>query len=433
MSFATSVLIAFGFCAQPAAGQETLKDAWKLALGTDHRLKSANRSAQAAKETMAAAKTARLPSISTEDGYTALSHALAAKLNLSGLQELIPIPLPNQVQLSEDRFFVSATMLSLPVYTGGRIRRTIEAANAGVEVSLAERDRTALDIKMSVAEAFTAVLRTLRLVAVATQSAKTLEGHAQDASNLYELGLVAKNDLLAAQAVLAEAKQKTLQAVNALDLATSAYNRLLGREFTYPVELIDSTMPQVDDSEAELSAQALRIRPELRGLLYQARALRHEASVERAAVLPQVAFLGGFTHIQNKLLVDPNIWSATLGVKWNVFDSGMARRKTRALTERAEAVSEIRSDAETLISLQVHQALLDVRETRQRIVVAREVMAQADENLKVAKDRYVEGVGVNTEVLDAEALRTRSSANLANATYDLALTYLRLQRAIGTI
>ena len=60
-------------------------------------------------------------------------------------------------------------------------------------------------------------------------------------------------------------------------------------------------------------------------------------------------------------------------------------------------------------------------------------MAQADENLKVAKDRYVEGVGVNTEVLDAEALRTRSSANLANATYDLALTYLRLQRAIGTI
>jgi len=427
------VTLALCLSAQPLPGQETLDDAWKLALAADHRLKSSNRSTQAARETLAATRAARMPIVATENGYTVLNHAMVMKLNLAGLQSVIPIPLPTSLPFSEDHFFASTTMLTLPVFTSGRIQHAIGAATAGLEASVADGDRAALDLKMSVAESFTAVLRCLRLVEVATQSVVTLEGHEKDAANMYEFGLVAKNDMLAAQVVLAEARQRKLQATNGLDLATSAYNRLLGREFGYRVTLVDPTRPDVEDSEESLDARARTLRPELRGLEHQAEALRHQASVERAASLPQAAFLGGYTYLQNQYLANPGIWSATVGLKWNVFDSGMARRKARALAERAAAVTEIRADAETLISLQVRQALLDGTETRQRIEVARVAMAQAEENLTVAKDRYSAGVGTNTEVLDAEALRTRSAGNLANATYDLALAGLRLRRAVGTI
>ncbi len=44
---------------------------------------------------------------------------------------------------------------------------------------------------------------------------------------------------------------------------------------------------------------------------------------------------------------------------------------------------------------------------RKRVFVARKTPARADENLRVARDRYQHQAGTNTEVLDAETLRFR--------------------------
>jgi outer membrane protein TolC len=60
-------------------------------------------------------------------------------------------------------------------------------------------------------------------------------------------------------------------------------------------------------------------------------------------------------------------------------------------------------------------------------------VAQAEENLRVVRDRYLSGEGTNTEVLDAEALRTASRGNFDNARYDAALAQQRLARAIGRL
>ena len=65
------------------------------------------------------------------------------------------------------------------------------------------------------------------------------------------------------------------------------------------------------------------------------------------------------------------------------------------------------------------------------MVVARQTTAQADENLRVARDRYQHQVGTNTEVLDAETLRIQAYTNLYDSTYQAVLASLRLRRAVG--
>jgi outer membrane protein TolC len=65
--------------------------------------------------------------------------------------------------------------------------------------------------------------------------------------------------------------------------------------------------------------------------------------------------------------------------------------------------------------------------------VAEQAITQAGENLRVVRDRYLQGEGTNTEVLDAEALATASRANLDNARYDAALAEFRLARAVGIL
>ena len=111
----------------------------------------------------------------------------------------------------------------------------------------------------------------------------------------------------------------------------------------------------------------------------------------------------------------------------------MARHKARALENEARASADARQDAESAIRLQVRQSWLDIQETRQRMTVAGQALEQAQENLRVARDRYTSGMGTNTEVLDAEALRHKSETNHIDAIYDNALAQLQLRRAVGIL
>ena len=122
-----------------------------------------------------------------------------------------------------------------------------------------------------------------------------------------------------------------------------------------------------------------------------------------------------------------------MGVEWNPFDFGRVRNQARALDEKSLSLMRLRRDAETMISLEVRQKWIDLQTARKRVLVARKTTAQADENLRVARDRYQHQAGTNTEVLDAETLRVQAYTNLYNSTFQAVLAGLRLRRAVGNL
>ncbi len=85
------------------------------------------------------------------------------------------------------------------------------------------------------------------------------------------------------------------------------------------------------------------------------------------------------------------------------------------------------------IALQLRQYWVAVQETNKQIPVTEEAINQAEENLKVNRNRYENGLSTNTEVIDAENLRTRSQNNYANTMYDAVLARFRLKRAMGIL
>jgi outer membrane protein TolC len=97
------------------------------------------------------------------------------------------------------------------------------------------------------------------------------------------------------------------------------------------------------------------------------------------------------------------------------------------------AAESQRADAESLIALQVRQAWLGVEETQQRVRVTADAVDQAEENLRIARERYGAGLGTQTQLLEAETLRVQALTNRDNATLDAALARLRLARAAGSL
>jgi outer membrane protein TolC len=246
--------------------------------------------------------------------------------------------------------------------------------------------------------------------------------------------MVAKSDLLSVRVALADAQQRKLQVANGLDLACAVYNRLLGRPLDQPVSL-DELSPEATTPEPPpaLTERALAQRSELAALARQIEAMRHQAAAVRGETAPQVALSGGYGYQANRYQVHPGQWMVTLGAKWNLFDGGVVGHRANAVERQAAALTEQRDELASLIALQVRQTWLDVQETRKRLIVTQSTIAQAEENLLVARDRYANGLSTHTEVLDAETLRTGSESNHATALFDAALAGLRLKRATGEL
>lgn len=420
-----AVAVGLGPAARPTLA-ETLDDAWAIALSVDQRLAATALQTESARWEHAAAKALGRPKLNHATSYTALSDTPTFNAAIPGLGAL-------SMPFLQDEFAMSSTMVVMPLYTGGKISNTIGAARSQVAAAEKEQVRARLDIKLEVATAYVTVLRSRRAVQVAGANVASLQAHVRVVNGLMKQGMAARNDLLAAEVALADAQQRALQADNGVDIAGAAYNRLLQRPLTAHVDVEEIGVFPSEESLDVLTARALEVRPELSRLSAQSQALQCQAESTRAANRPQLGVLGGYTYVENEHMAPEGYGSVSFAVEWIPYDGGMARSRSNALLQKANAVGRLRKDAATLIQLEVRKAWLDEREARHRIEVTSKAIQQSEENLRVTHSRYKQGEGTNTEVLDAETLRTLTYTNYHNAVYDAILATYKLQRAVGAL
>jgi outer membrane protein TolC len=418
-----------GALVAPATWAETLEEAWARALANDRGLAAARSQAEAAQLDAAASRAQRWPTLAVGGGYTWLDESPAFDFGFTGLP-ITPPPL-----FAGDDFVSASATLSLPVFTGGRITSGIAAAEARGRGAGAQALGAEQDLRLAVAEDYVGVLRARKALAVADSNVRTLEALAGDVGAMFERELVPKNELLAVQVALADARQNRLRAANAAEIAQAAYNRRLGEPLDRPAE-VEASVPAPAALPNDLDAlieMAKERRTELAALGEQAQAYGQLAKMERARVLPQVSLTGAYNYLENQFLNDDAVASAGVGVQWALFDGGQARKRAAALDRTRRATLEQREDAESVIALQVRQAWLGVEETRQRVQVTADAVDQAEENLRIARERYGAGLGTQTQLLEAETLRVQARTNRDNAELDAGLAQLRLARAVGAL
>jgi outer membrane protein len=416
----------------PADGlaAETLQDAWRLALEADRTLQAAENRVESASAEHDAARGGRLPTFAVAAGVTRWGDTPAFDFTAAGLPGELPLFGGRSMRTTDAR-------VSLPLYSGGRISASIDAAGATLASRRRASDTAVQDVRAATAQSYVDVLRAESAVAIADARTASLAAHTSDVESMFENGQVPRNDLLAASVSLADAEQQQLKARNALEIARAGYNRRLGRPLGEPVNL-DPALPPPDPRVASAAldgifALAIEKRAELAALASAQEALRASSAAARADGLPQLAISGAWTELENDFLNREDFWTIGVTLQWNVLDGGSSRHRAAALSAQAEAISREREELRSLIELAVRQAWLDVQESRQRVIVADAAIEQAEENLRVVRDRYLQGEGTNTEVLDAEALLATSRGNHESARFDAALAGYRLARAAGVL
>ncbi len=456
MSAAAKYVALFGLVAGSAAARaENLREAWQMALAANPALQAEGLYANAAALNLSAARRDRLPKARTFAIDAQLNRSPTLNVSQFGAPGGVGGALPFFAGQNQNNFPLSLTAISQPLYAGGRMRGAIDAADANVRVQRAEQARAALDLKLAVADAYLGVLRAQQNLKLADSDARRLGSFRDDVLNRQRVGMATRNEGLSAEVSLANARLRVIQSRTALDTAWATYNRYLMRPLDVVVPLAEISLPNGRANVAALTTRALRTRPELSRLrqaelahltgqalgqrpelarlAHQARSLGAQARVARATTRPQVSVNGAYLFLGNNALANQNFWLAAATADWTLFDGGAARRRGQAFEEQQRAALRQQADLAAAVALEVRTRWLSYEEAQQRIVVSRVAVAQAEENVNVVRDRYRQQLSTYTEVLDAERLRVQAQVDYSNATYDAALAFFRLRRAVGDL
>lgn len=322
------------------------------------------------------------------------------------------------------------------VFAGWRDRYNLRAAGLLYQ---AEADKLAAiqqDIKMNVALRYLAIHTAVASQKVAEDSYSNLEKVYRDGENRFEVGLIKKNDLLKFKVDLDNAAI-TLKKAQA-DVARG--RRLLVREVGLEVALADlsfaefAALPRLDEY-SELERQMLVRRSELQVLEKLAAAADEQTAAAKADYFPKVDLTGSYRKYEDDLLSGNGEYSdeelrAQMVVSVNLFD-GLARqaRVAKAGIE-ARTVRHDRAELQEDLGTELRNLEQDFLVALDNVAAAEAGIGHAEENLRITRLSYQEGIETEADLLDAIANLSRAHYNLAAAKSEVFGNYFRIVRTI---
>ena len=311
-----------------------------------------------------------------------------------------------------------------------RARQMNEAAGHQLE-------RADQEIVFRVVDAYYGVLMASKQLEVAEQAARTAQSIMDRSQVRFDSGLVVESDLLTAKVRMASRQQELIRARNNLDLARTQLSTSMGvsvDSVLQPTEaLAERALPLPVLQEME--KQALANRPDLKRLQSQEAAQQQSVAMAKSSFGPRVNAFAGW-EMDNPTFVaggGGNNWLGGVEVQFDIFEGGAKRAELSRQLALADRVGAMKQAATDQVRLEVRRAYYDVDASRQQVEIARAAIAQAQESLRINRDRYDGGLSTITDLLGAEEAARRSQTDYWEAVYRFHTSYANLELASGTL
>ena len=404
------------------AGLLTLTDALRTAAERSQASVAASLDLAAAREGTNKAKAPYWPAVSVSGGWNARDHEVVAVLDTP--QGVLA------AETTQKNFFVADISATQLLWDGGRRSSALKASQSS-EAAVEARGRA--ETVAAQLDTLSAYLRVLVLKAqarVVEQRVTSLQDHLREAKDLYEQGLVARNDLLGTEVRLRNVKDQLSVIDNGEAVAKAALNRLMGRDPGEKVLLPESlpASPPLPETPSDLRKRLSERSPVLRALRARQDAERSTADLRRGEDMPTLFARATHDYQQNQYLSYPNSNVLFVGLNWSVFDGGArhaGRRQADLAVERTQAEID---DARRGLEVEIDRAARDYEQALRESDTARSNTAAAEENLRIVEDQYKAGLARTTDVLDAESILAESRFAVANQHYT---AYLREGALLG--
>jgi outer membrane protein len=310
-------------------------------------------------------------------------------------------------------------------------------ARAGVAIAKADYQAVVQSVMATIAQSYFAHLRNLRRLDVLDNNISRARTLLELARNQLVVGVATQIDVTRAEAQLALAEQARLQALTTVFQSELTLKRALDLNPAQPLRLADVALRRVDAGLGMMSDEKS---------LFEKRAdyLRAQKAVEQSALevkattlqrLPSLTLSGSYG-IGASNFDDDHMgkqWSVVGGISVPIFDGLRANADRRVALSRRRS-QELRLHSLALqISSELRLATQDAGSRNAQVAVAEKSLQLAEDELRLAEQRYRAGAADNREVVEAQNRRAIAADNIVEAVYQYHASRVELARARGDV
>jgi multidrug efflux system outer membrane protein len=379
------------------------------------------------------------PNLSTDASFTrqrfsqntptgSLFNSIGAFPLPAGTRISIPNPY-NQYQLSG--------AVSWEVDLFGRVRRSVEAGNANLQVAVEDQHAVLVAVLGDVAQAYIELRGSQSSWRIARQNLVTVEDLVELTRQRWAAGMTTQIDLSNALAQAAQTQAQLPLFELQITQSINTLSRLLGLEpEALRAELEDAQrMPAVPlEVPIGLPAELVRRRPDILQSEASLHAATAQIGVSVANLFPRLTLTasGG---VQSQTAGNLLEWASRFGslgptFELPVFDRG--RWKTVHLYRVRAQEAALTYERTVLNALhEVENALAAYRADQDRRAWLASAVAQNLDALTLSRQRYESGVASFIDVLDVERTWQQNQLALADSTTAVTTDLVRLYRALG--
>lgn len=330
---------------------------------------------------------------------------------------------------------------SLPLFDFGASWNRIRQAGASEDASAKTFESTKQNTILLVHQRYFGYLKERQLLAVYEDAAKSSEEQLKRTESMYEIGSVAQGDVFRQRTQLGNDRINLITQQNQVRNARSLLNVAMGRPPDAELDIIDmEALPETRSYTLEdVLNVAIEKNPELQSYKFQMRSAGIGKSIARSAYLSSFSLSGAYRRTHNEFGrvysdFDKN-WNGSVGIdmRLNLFNgfSDQANLERESLNYRI--AEEDYTDRLRNIRLEAEQALLRLQAWQEITAINTENLASAQEDLRLAQERYRVGAGTLLDIITAQANLTRARSTLVSAKYDSMIANAQLRASMGTL
>jgi outer membrane protein TolC len=362
----------------------------------------------AAKENTRRAQGSYYPSVSLSASYVLRDHEIIAKFGAF------------QAPTTERNFPVAEIDATQLVWDGGRRSYAMRSSRSAEDATAMQGQANVRTAQVEGMGTYLGVLVSKAERRVLAQRETNLKDHLREVKDLFDQGVVARNDLLSTEVRLRSVQDQAGRVDNDEAVAVQALNRLMGRSPGKPLVLPGElpSPPPLPATLEELTKRAEEGNRQLLALRARLVAEQDAVGVRRADSYPTLIAQASHTYQQNQYLLYPNANVLFLGLNWQAYDGGIRQANVReaeiAVARTQQEIADLLRQFET----RVDRAYRDYLQALREAATAETNVKASEENLRIVEDQYKAGLAKSTDVLDAESVLAESRFALVNQHYN---------------
>ncbi len=421
----------------PSPEPLSMTEALRIAEKQNPEIKAAHFQVEASKSNSTKALSGFYPQVNFSETFNRTTnpmYAFGTKLN----QEVItqadfdPQRLNNPDPINN---FASDVSVSWSVFEGGRTKIGWEQAKLNLKAAMLSLERARQNVIAKTAKAYAGLVLSQKNIMVTEQALDTSKANLKMIQSRYNRGFVVKSDLLRAEVHIANLEQQQLLAQSRYKISEAMLNASMGSERADSLNPVTPLTIGADITGTIDSwiTTALSKRPEMENLRLEEKIAEKEVKKARAGHYPDINLVGNYEINSENFNDSANNYSLGAVMRINIFSGNRILQETKAAKSMLARVREMQKSMALGIQVQTRQAFLTAQSARDRIRVAKIAVYQAEEALRIVKNRYNNGLLTIVSLLDAELARQQAQTSYFKTLHDYKVARIELELAAGTI